>query len=114
MTVDEFVKTKVEPEFRPVVNAVRSLMKEVAPRAQESISYGMPVYAIKKPMAWINAGKTGISLGFREGAYFEDKYGLLRGAGKHAKNVRLKTVDDVNQPAIRYYVKQALKLDERV
>lgn len=102
MTVDEFVQTRVAPEFRPVATAVRRLMREVAPRAQETISYGMPVYAIKKPMAWINAGKTGISLGFREGAYFDDRYGLLKGAGKHAKNVRLKTVADVSRPAIRY------------
>jgi hypothetical protein len=113
MTVDEFVETRVAPEFRPVVTAVRSLMKECAPRAQEAISYGMPVYAIKKPMAWITTGKTGISVGFREGAYFDDKYGLLRGAGKHAKNLKLKSVADVNQPALRYYIKQALKLDNR-
>jgi uncharacterized protein YdhG (YjbR/CyaY superfamily) len=114
MTVDEFVETKVLPELKPVVRAVRSLMKECAPRAQESISYGIPVYAVKKPLAWISPGKTGISLGFREGASFEDKYGLLRGAGKHAKNVRLTSVADVKQPALRYYIKQALKLDKRV
>jgi hypothetical protein len=114
MTVDEFVEAKVLPELKPVVRAVRSLMKECAPRAQESISYGIPVYAVKKPLAWISPGKTGISLGFREGASFEDKYGLLRGAGKHAKNVRLTSVADVKQPALRYYIKQALKLDKRV
>ena len=113
MTVDEFVEAKVLPEFRPVVTAVRSLMKECAPRAQESINYGIPMYAIKKPMAWISPGKSAISVGFREGALFEDKYGLLRGAGKHAKNIKLKSVADVNQPALRYYIKQALKLDNR-
>ena len=89
MTVDEFVELKVHPEHRPVVAAVRSLMKECAPRAEEVISYGMPVYRFKKPFAWISLGKTGISLGFREGKSFEDRYGLLRGAAKHAKNVRM-------------------------
>jgi hypothetical protein len=113
MTVDEFVKSKIRPEFRPVVAAVRSLMKENAPQAKEIISYGIPMYGLKKPLAWINPSKTGITFGFREGANFEDKYGLLRGVGKHARHVRMKNLDQVNKPALKYYVKQALKLDKR-
>jgi hypothetical protein len=31
MTVDEFVKTKVLPEFQPIVAMVRKLMLEMAP-----------------------------------------------------------------------------------
>ena len=111
MTVDEFVELKVHPEHRPVVAAVRSLMKECAPRAEEVISYGMPVYRFNKPFAWISLGKTGISLGFREGKSFEDRYGLLRGAAKHAKNVRMANLDDFNRTALTDYVKQAVALD---
>jgi hypothetical protein len=113
LTVDQFVEKKVRPEFRPIVAAIRRLMKESAPKAQESISYGIPMYGLRKPLAWINLSKTGITFGFREGAYFEDKYGLLRGVGKHARHVRMKNVADVNKPAVTYYIKQALKLDKR-
>jgi hypothetical protein len=112
VTVDEFVKTKVQPEFRPIVGAVRGLMREFAPGAREAISYGMPTYGQNKPVAWINASKSGITLGFRQGAYFEDKFGLLRGVAKHARNVRMKTLDDVSKPALKYYIKQAVKLDK--
>jgi hypothetical protein len=112
MTVDEFVKTKVQPELRPVVAAIRGLMKESAPDAKEAISYGMPMYARKKPLAWINSSKSGITLGFRQGIHFEDKYGLLRGVAKHAKHVRMKNLGDVNKPALKYYIKQAVKLDK--
>ena len=112
MTVDEFVARKVLPEFRPVVAAIRSLIKEAAPELKEAMSYGLPMYALEKPVAWISPGKTGISLGFREGASFEDKYGLLRGAAKHAKNVKMKSLAEVNKPALKYYIKQAVKLDK--
>jgi uncharacterized protein YdhG (YjbR/CyaY superfamily) len=112
VTVDEFVETKVLSEFRPIVSAIRSLMKECAPAAREEISYGIPMYALKKPMAWISPSKTGISLGFREGAAFEDAYGLLRVAVRHAKHLKLKTMADVNAPALRYYIKQAVKIDK--
>jgi hypothetical protein len=112
MTVDEFVKSKVLPEFRQVVGAIRSLMKEYAPDAKEAISYGIPMYGRRKPLAWINPSKTGVTFGFREGAYFEDRYALLRGTGKHARHVRMKNLDQVNKPALKYYIKQALKLDK--
>jgi hypothetical protein len=112
MTVDQFVATKVVPEFRPVVAAIRKVMKESAPDAHEVISYGIPMYGLKKPLAWINPSKIGITLGFRQGASFADRYGLLRGTAKHAKHVRMKNLGDVNRPALRYYIKQALKLDK--
>lgn len=64
MTVNEFVKTKGQPEFRPIVAAVRGLISEYAPDAREAISYGMPTYGQNKPVAWINSSKSGITLGF--------------------------------------------------
>jgi hypothetical protein len=113
MTVDEFVESKVLPEFRPVVAAIRSLMKEAAPGAKEVISYGTPMYIQNQTLAWITPNKKGITFGFMHGARFEDKYGLLRGTAKHAKHVKMKNLDQVNKAALKYYVKQALKLDNR-
>ncbi|HYR49528.1 MAG TPA: DUF1801 domain-containing protein [Candidatus Eisenbacteria bacterium] len=112
MTVDEFVASKVLPEFRPVVASIRRVMKESAPGVHEVISYGIPMYGLKRPLAWINPSKTGITLGFRQGASFADRYGLLRGTGKHAKHVRMRNLGEVNVPALEYYIKQALKLDK--
>jgi uncharacterized protein YdhG (YjbR/CyaY superfamily) len=113
MTVDEFVRRNVQPEFRPVVAAIRSLMKEHAPQAKEAISYGIPMYGLRKPIAWINPSQTGITFGFREGAYFEDRYGLLRGVGKHARHVRIKNLEQLSEGPLKYYIKQALTLDKR-
>ena len=113
MTVDEFVKRKVQPEYQPVVAAIRSLMRASAPDAKEVMSYGLPMYIQKMTLAWISPSKTGITLGFTYGSEFEDRYGLLRGVGKHAKHVRMKKLSEVNKPALRYYIKQALRLDKR-
>jgi hypothetical protein len=113
MTVDEFVESKVLPEFQPVVAALRALMKTTAPKAEEAMSYGLPMYIQKRTLAWISPTKKGITFGFTYGAEFEDKYGLLRQVGKHARHVRMKNLDEVNKPALRYYIKQALKLDKR-
>src|SRR3989304_2243569 len=111
MTGDEFVKTRVLPEYRDIVAALRGLMKEYAPNAREEISYGIPAFKGRRILAVISPTKKGITLAFSRGAEFEDKYGLLEGVGKVSKNVRIRSVDAVNKEALRYYIKQALKLD---
>jgi len=114
MTVDEFVEAKVAPEFRPVVAAIRGLMKECAPDAEEVISYGMPVYKGKTLFAWINPPKKDVTLSFTRGDKLEDKYDLLRGDAKGgARHVKMKNLEDVNKPALKYYIKQAVSLDKR-
>ena len=112
MTVDEFVETRVLPEFRPVVATIRSLMKEHAPLAQEVISYDMPVYKGKKIFAWIASAGRDVTLGFSRGVQMEDRYGLLRGAAKGgSRRVKMKDLDQVDKAALGYYIEQAVKLD---
>ena len=113
MTVDEFVEAKVPPEFQAVVAAIRGLMKECAPDAQEVISYGMPVYKGTKLFAWINPPKKDVTFAFSRGVQMEDKYGLLKGSAKGgARHVKMKNVAEVNWPALKYYIRQAVKLDQ--
>ncbi len=109
--VDEFVQTKVLPEYRPVVARLRELMHEMAPNAREVIAYGIPMYKGRKYIVVINPSKSGITFSFTYGARFEDKYGLLRGLGKVSRHVKIKSLDKLNEEAIRYYIKQALELD---
>src|SRR5512143_655376 len=111
--VDEFVKARVLPQFRPVVAHIRGLMKKLAPQAEEVISYGIPAYRVHRIIAVISPTKQGITLAFSRGAEFEDKYGLLEGVGKVSKNLRFKAPADLNEAALRYYVRQALKLDAK-
>jgi hypothetical protein len=114
MSISEFVEARVAPEFRPIVAAIRSLMKESAPDAEEVISYGMPVYKGRKLFAWINPPVKDVTLGFSRGAQMEDRYSLLRGTAKGgSRHVRMRSVGEVNKPALKYYIKQAVKLDQR-
>ena len=113
MTVDEFVKTKVLPEYRDIVSMLRELMHEMAPDAKEVISYGIPAYKRKRILAVISPTKKDITFAFSRGAEFEDKYVLLEGVGKVSKHVKIKNMDTVNKEALKYYIKQALELDSK-
>jgi hypothetical protein len=111
MSVDEFVETKVAPEFHPVVGLIRSLVKECVPEVKEIFSYGMPCFKRKYILAYITPNKKNITFSFVRGVLFDDKYNLLRGKGKWARYVKIKKVDEANQEALRYYVSQAVAFD---
>jgi hypothetical protein len=111
MTVDEFIETRVLPEFRPIVDLLRELMREYAPDVEEKISYGIPAYKGKRILAVISPSKQGITFAFSRGAQFKDEYGLLKGVGKSSKNLRFKRLDQVNKDVFRYYLNQALEFD---
>jgi len=111
ITVDEFVNTKVLPEFRPVVQMLQRLMRENAPDAREFMSYGIPNYKGNRGLAVISPTKNDITFAFSRGADFEDEHGLLRGVGRVSKHIKLKAVDDVPEEVLVFYINQALELD---
>ncbi len=113
ITVDEFVQTRVLPEVQPIVEMIRTLMRDCAPGAKEIISYGIPAYRVKNIIAVISPTKKDITFAFSRGAEFEDKYGLLQGVGKVSKHVKIKKLADANLDALRYYIQQALELDQK-
>ena len=107
------MQRRVLPEFHDVVAMIRQLMREVAPQAEETIAYGIPVWKGKRSLAVLSPTKKDITFAFSRGAEFEDKYGLLQGVGKVSKHVKLKSAQDANPAALRYYIRQALKFDAR-
>lgn len=112
--VDAFVARRVLPEHRPIVALLRDLMRKTAPGARETIYYGIPMWRTERqPLAWLNPTKKDITFGFTHGVELDDRYGLLRGAGKHARHVKLRTVKDANVAALRYYIRQAVKRDSK-
>ena len=113
LTVDEWIQQHVNPELQPIVARLREIMREIAPKARELVSYNMPVFVGRNIIAYLNVAQRHVTFSFVRGVQLEDKYGLLRGAAKHARYVRLKSVDDINKTALRYYVKQALALDRQ-
>ena len=111
--VDAFVKRRVQPEHHAVVAVVRKLMRQLAPDATELITYGIPGWRRKRILAVLSPTKKDVTLAFSRGAEFEDKYGRLQGVGKVSKHLKLEDPKDVSKTLLAYYVKQALKHDDR-
>jgi hypothetical protein len=109
--IDEFVKTKVQPEFQAIVDVLRELMREHAPTASEVIANGSPAWRGNKILAIISPSKTHLTFAFERGAEFTDQHGLLEGVGKKTRHVKLKNVAALNRDALRDYIAQAVMLD---
>lgn len=112
-TVEEFIDQKVQPEHREIVDRLRNLIHEIAPNAEEVITYGILGWRENLILAVISPTKKDITLSFSRGAEFEDKHDLLKGVGKKSKHVKIKNVQEINQEALEYYIKQALELDAK-
>jgi len=93
------------------VAMIRDLMREMAPNAREVISYGIPMWKGNKMLAVISPTKKNITFAFSRGAEFKDEYGLLQGVGKKSKHIKIRSLDEVNKEALKYYIIQALELD---
>ena len=113
MTVDEFVQSRVLPQYRDVVQLIRRYMREMAPDAKEVFSYGMPCWKGRWIFAFVSQGQKGITLSFVRGHDFEDGYALLKGVGKSARHLKYRSVDKMDKEVLAYYVRQALDLDSK-
>ncbi len=60
-TVDEYIKSAPK-EVQGRLVELRKVIKSVAPKAEEKISYGMPYYGYKGALAYFAAAKSHIGL----------------------------------------------------
>jgi hypothetical protein len=111
--VDEFIQRRVSPQFHEVVAMLRALVRELSPNAKELVAYGLPMWKGNDLFAFISPNKNNITLGFPHGVAFKDEHGLLRGAAKFSRHVKIKRVEDVGKDVLGYYITQALDLDAR-
>ncbi|MFD0684903.1 DUF1801 domain-containing protein [Actinomadura fibrosa] len=111
--VDAYVATRLDPRYTEIVSALRRLMASAAPDAVECLAYGSPAWRGRQVLAVISQSKTHLTLAFGRGAEFEDEHGLLEGAGSKTRHVKLRTVADIDEDALRAYIAQAVRLDEQ-
>lgn len=116
--VEEFIEEKVLPEYRPLVEAFRTLVKQDFPQLKEEMRggteayYGTPVYRYNHILVTISPTKHGITYAFSEGKKFEDKYKMLEGVGNKTLNIRLKSIEEFDISKMSYYLEQAIKIEE--
>lgn len=74
-----------------------------------AIGYG-PTDRLSDGVFHIAVYAKGVNLGFNQGATLADPSGILEGAGKQIRHIKIRTPKDLARPEIRAYVRWARKI----
>jgi hypothetical protein len=112
-TIDQFLAS-YNPEICTLALQVRSLVLEVMPGAIEQvdvpsklIAYGYGkkyadlVFTLMPTKAWV-------TLGVYRGSHLPDPHGLLEGTGKVHRHVKVRTKADLESPALKKLMQDAV------
>ena len=111
--IDSYVDTK-PAELRDVAEQLRKLMKKTVKSAKESVnSWKIPTYESNGPMCFFMVEKYHVTFGFLRGTSLPDPAGLLEGTGKNVRHVKLRTAEDVKEPALRRLLEAAARLNKK-
>lgn len=108
--VDEYI-AGAPKEVQSKLKELRAAIREVAPTAVESISYGMPYYEYKGRLAWFGLMKTHIGLYIRPPVIEEHK-SELEGYETTPSTVRLPLDKQLPIELIKKLVKARMKKNE--
>jgi len=115
--IEQFIESKVLPEYRPIIDKFRNLIKREFSDLKEEMRggtekyYGVPVYRNIRIIISVSPTKQGITFSFSDGKMINDKYSLLEGKGKKSLNLRISKIEDFDDEVFRYYIEQAIKID---
>ena len=71
-----------------------------------SLTYG-PTERLKDGICYIGVQRSYINLGFHHGASLRDHQGILEGDGKQMRHIKIRSMEDLQNPAIRAYLREA-------
>lgn len=99
-------------KLRRVLEALRELVRKAAPDARASIKWGMPFYEIDgEVMCALGAHQSHVNL-ILSGPpdAFDDPRGLLEGAAKTGRHMKLRRLDELPHAAVRAWLRRAAAL----
>lgn len=93
---------------RPILDRLRSLIFDVVPDAVEELKWSRPCYSSKHGLfCYLHSTKKHATLGFQNGASLSDPKKQLEGDGKDMRHLKLRSIDDVDEPYIREFLSGA-------
>ena len=110
-----FVETKVQPDLRPIALKLWKLVAREAPELTPGMRGGMekyipvPVWRLKRDAMVLSPGREALTISFAKGALFDDPEGLLGGAGKTSRTLKLRTVSDLKGRSLGSFLRQVVQ-----
>ncbi len=114
-TFDDIVAGKTD-EVTALANGLRALLSDVMPGItevnwpnQQIAGYGIGEKKMSEHFCYVAPLKAHVNLGFMYGADLDDPGGHMEGSGKALRHIKIRSMDQVNDPEIRSLVERASK-----
>ncbi len=100
----------LDEDIAALADQLRALIQKAAPGAVESIKWGAPVYENGALVCSLRKAKGYVALQFGPiGTSLKDPDGLLEGAGKNMRHVKIHSKADIKKQLFTSWIKQAAK-----
>lgn len=101
-------------EQRMLMEQLRHLILEAAPRIEECIKWKIPFYSCHGLLCYLNPQANGVVLGFCRGALLSNKQALLTGSGKEVRLLKIYSGSPLPITEIRQLLQEAILLNETI
>src|SRR5215470_18506120 len=106
---DEYLADQL-PKNRSVIKTLRTFVKRVAPRLQESVKWGNGCWVTGTvPVAYVYSAPDHVQFGFFRGSRLKDPRQLLEGKGQYVRHVKVRKASDIDGDALRALLRQATR-----
>ena len=96
------------PELGAIARAWFTQLRRCGEDVRELMHDGCPVACVESAaFAYVNVFASHVNLGFHHGAELDDPAGLLSGAGKRMRHVKLRPGTDAHVAALHYLIEDA-------
>ncbi len=102
------------PTVQAIAHAIRALFADVMPNItevawpkQKIAGYGVGPKKMSEQFCYLALFENHVNLGFYYGADLADPENLLEGSGKAMRHIKIRSVAELEQPAIRQLIEQA-------
>ena len=114
--MDDFEKLLVtnQPEAQELARELRTLLHKLVPKAQEKIYFGWGVADFGfggsgRGFMTIGPQKKYVNLYFMDGVELPDPGGLLEGAGKRLRHVKIRKPEDLKNRSLHALIREAAR-----
>jgi hypothetical protein len=108
--VEEFLSNYPD-QIRMMTEELRHIARSAMPGAHEFLYYDALNYSLSdspiERICYISPAQSQVTLGFLFGANLDDKRHLLQGIGKRARHIKINTLEEARNPALRELMKAA-------
>ena len=96
------------PELKDVMFLLRDCVLQVVPEVSEAIKWKAATFSMgSKPVCYIAGFKKHVSLAFHNGLMLRDPDGLLSGSGKLLRFIRYRSLDEIDEEQVKFWILEA-------